>query len=125
MSSSGTTASSSRPKVFVLYTGGTIGCAGSPLAPLKAGAFAAMVAAQPGFSVVSNEARTVALDVNASDEEDVAIDVTMDAIEPAIDSSSMTPGEWADIAQRILKNYAGYDGIVVLHGTDTMAVSFK
>lgn len=38
-----------------------------------------------------------------------------------IDSSAMNPGHWADIARVIEENYDGYDGYVVLHGTDTMA----
>jgi L-asparaginase len=33
----------------------------------------------------------------------------------------MTPEDWVTIALRILDNYNGYNGFVVLHGTDTMA----
>lgn len=38
-----------------------------------------------------------------------------------IDSSSITPGDWSNIAHAIEENYDRYDGFVVLHGTDTMA----
>lgn len=38
-----------------------------------------------------------------------------------IDSSDMSPQQWADIAEVIAANYNDYDGFVVLHGTDTMA----
>ncbi len=44
--------------------------------------------------------------------------VTLDNI---IDSSNMTPAQWADIAAIIEREYDNYDGFVVLHGTDTMA----
>lgn len=38
-----------------------------------------------------------------------------------IDSSDMGPEGWSEIAMAIAANYDGYDGFVVLHGTDTMA----
>lgn len=41
--------------------------------------------------------------------------------ETPIDSSSMAPEHWAQIAQVIEKHYNDFDGFVVLHGTDTMA----
>jgi len=113
-----------RPKVYCLYTGGTIGCAGNPLSPLTADAFAELVASQPGFTLTTtkeDESVALALDVNVNDEEEVSIDVVMDDIKPAIDSSSMSPSDWVLITQRIIKNYGKYTGIVVLHGTDTMA----
>lgn len=119
---------SGRPRVYVLYTGGTIGCAGSPLTPLSAPKFAQLVAEQPGFTLnndnTKKENSTLTLEVNVSDEEEVTIDVVLDDIKPAIDSSSMTPDDWVIIANRILEQFTQpneYTGIVVLHGTDTMA----
>ncbi len=38
-----------------------------------------------------------------------------------LDSSNIRPAEWQLIAQGIFDHRAGYDGIVVSHGTDTMA----
>lgn len=38
-----------------------------------------------------------------------------------LDSSNIRPTEWQLIAQGIFENRRGYDGIVVSHGTDTMA----
>jgi L-asparaginase len=38
-----------------------------------------------------------------------------------LDSSNIRPAEWQTIAQGIYDNRAGFDGIVVSHGTDTMA----
>ena len=38
-----------------------------------------------------------------------------------LDSSNIQPKEWQFIARHIFENRAGFDGIVVSHGTDTMA----
>ena len=38
-----------------------------------------------------------------------------------LDSSNITPEEWQLIAREIFENRKGFDGIVVSHGTDTMA----
>ena len=38
-----------------------------------------------------------------------------------LDSSNICPREWQLIARQIFENRAGFDGIVVSHGTDTMA----
>jgi L-asparaginase len=38
-----------------------------------------------------------------------------------IDSSNMHPGIWIDLAKTIENNYSGYDGFVILHGSDTMS----
>ena len=35
----------------------------------------------------------------------------------------MSPNDWVVIANAIQEKYSEYDGIVVLHGTDTMAYS--
>jgi len=41
--------------------------------------------------------------------------------DPLLDSSNMTPVDWARIAHDLAAHYDEYDGFVVLHGTDTMA----
>ncbi len=38
-----------------------------------------------------------------------------------LDSSNIRPEEWKSIATHIFENRAGFDGIVISHGTDTMA----
>ncbi|WP_148716357.1 asparaginase [Chitinolyticbacter meiyuanensis] len=38
-----------------------------------------------------------------------------------LDSSSMTPADWVRIAQDVAESAEGYDGFLVLHGTDTLA----
>jgi L-asparaginase len=40
-----------------------------------------------------------------------------------LDSSNIQPEEWNVIATSIYENMANYDGIIVTHGTDTMAYS--
>lgn len=42
-------------------------------------------------------------------------------MDPLLDSSDMTVTEWNAIGKKIYDNYYGYDGFVILHGTDTMA----
>jgi len=39
----------------------------------------------------------------------------------SMDSSNMQPEEWKLLAETIYEEYLKYDGIVVIHGTDTMA----
>ena len=38
-----------------------------------------------------------------------------------LDSSNMQPEEWSVIAQRVYERRKAYDGIVIIHGTDTLA----
>ena len=40
---------------------------------------------------------------------------------PQTDSSDMSPMRWTELSHCIADHYDGYDGFVVLHGTDTMA----
>ena len=50
-------------------------------------------------------------------------DIDSVQFDPPIDSSDIHPGFWIRIADIIEKDYAKYDGFVILHGTDTMAYS--
>ena len=92
-----------RPKILIIYTGGTIGMIENPvtrtLLPFD-------------FSHLMENVPKVKL-----------LDYDIDNIQfnPPIDSSNMNPTHWRDIAQAIERNYDKYDGFVVLHGTDTMA----
>ena len=38
-----------------------------------------------------------------------------------LDSSNMQPEEWSAIARRVYERRKEYDGIVIIHGTDTLA----
>lgn len=93
----------SKKKLLLIYTGGTIGMIRNP----KTGAL-----------------ETFNLDhlqkhVPEINEFDYVINNIQ--FEPPIDSSDMTPQLWAKIARIIDSNYDDYDGFVILHGTDTMA----
>ncbi|MEM8485232.1 MAG: asparaginase domain-containing protein [Bacteroidota bacterium] len=92
--------------IAILYTGGTIGCVGTPLTPLKTPdfetAFQSIV-----YPIVQSEYPHCKL--------------TFLPFEKVLDSTNLQPTDWCDMALQILPHYANYDGFVVLHGTDTMA----
>lgn len=90
-------------KVLLIYTGGTIGMGRN----MKTGAlepldFNHLVDALPEFSQIETK-----------------VDVYQFA--NPIDSSDITPKEWAQMVRIIRNSYEKYDGFVILHGTDTMA----
>jgi L-asparaginase len=93
-----------RKRVYIAYTGGTIGMARtrSGYAPTR-GSLQEQLAAMP-------ELRQTAMP-----------SYTIHEYEPLLDSSNMTPRDWVRIAHDIAANYERYDGFIVLHGTDTMA----
>jgi L-asparaginase len=99
------------PNVYILYTGGTIGCVssnGQPLAPMPGPQFAALVGSMPGLALHQVSGYP-------------GLTYTVGWTPQPLDSSNMTPADWVAIAQQLAQNYASYDGFVVLHGTDTMA----
>lgn len=89
--------------VLLIYTGGTIGMKTDP----ATGALAPF-----DFSQIERE-------VPELRKFNVSID--LHAFTPPIDSSNVQPEFWQALAYVIGKNYARYDGFVVLHGTDTMS----
>jgi L-asparaginase len=93
-----------RKRVFVAYTGGTIGMSRSRDGYLPApGSLQEQMASMPELRHESMP------------------DVTVHEYDPLLDSSNMTPAQWVKIANDIATHYDHYDGFVVLHGTDTMA----
>ena len=92
-----------RPKILIIYTGGTIGMIENPETH----------ALQPfDFThLMDNVPKVKKLD----------FDIDNIQFNPPIDSSNMDPTHWRDIALAIEERYYMYDGFVVLHGTDTMA----
>lgn len=86
--------------VQLIYSGGTIGCAGSPLAPLPAAGFRALwqrhVAARLGGAAFQWQ-----------------------WLDPPLDSSEMVPADWLRLARLVAA--AEEDAVLLLHGTDTMA----
>ena len=92
-------------KVLLIYTGGTVGMLPadganpeSPLAPAPWERLSGYISA-----------------LDTLDVEPVIYPM------PLIDSSNMNPGYWIDLARVIGDNYDGYEGFVILHGTDTMS----
>ncbi|PKO21507.1 MAG: hypothetical protein CVU38_14340 [Chloroflexi bacterium HGW-Chloroflexi-1] len=91
-------------RLYIAYTGGTIG-----MRPTADG-----YAPAPGFL-----AEQMAAMPELRDPRMPAYDIHEYA--PLLDSSNMTPRDWIRIGRDIVEHYAAYDGIIVLHGTDTMA----
>lgn len=94
-------------KIYVLYTGGTIGCVGKPLAPMDSASFTAAF-------------RHWIEPTIASQLPDVSIG-KYDFPDRPLHSAEIQPSDWLTIAQKIVANYNDYDAFLVLHGTDTMA----
>ena len=95
-----------RPRVCILYTGGTIGMRKTPDGYQPAPGY---LAAQ---MTVLNEFNSPSLP-----------EYEIVEFEPLLDSSNMRPEDWLKIARSVHQHYAAYDGFVVIHGTDTMAYS--
>lgn len=93
-----------RRRVFIAYTGGTIG----------------MSRSRDGYSPAPGYLQQQ-LDGMPELQHDSMPSVTIHEYEPLLDSSNMTPAEWVKIANDIAAHHDAYDGFVVLHGTDTMA----
>ena len=94
-------------KVFILYTGGTIGMA--PKDPDK-----------PGSPLVPKPLEEL-LKFAPSLGSEEGIEFGFEAFSPPLDSSDVGPDHWLEMAEHIHNVYDSYDGFVVLHGTDTMA----
>lgn len=95
-----------RKRVYVIYTGGTLGMQKTERGFVPAAGFLAS-ALQDMALLHSPEMPEFMLEEYA----------------PLLDSSDMQPSDWSRIATSIHQHYDDYDGFVVLHGTDTMAYS--
>ncbi len=92
-----------RPKIMIIYTGGTIGMIENPVThSLHPFDFTHLIDNVPKIKKLDYEINNI-------------------QFHPPIDSANMDPERWVEIARSIADNYADYDGFVVLHGTDTMA----
>ncbi len=93
-----------RKRIYIAYTGGTIGMRHSTQGYIPSPGFLGdTLAAMPEFQ-----------------RSEMPL-FTLHEYAPLIDSSNMTPADWQAIADDIGRHYHDYDGFVVLHGTDTMA----
>ncbi len=95
----------SRPKILIIYTGGTIGMIENPVTKgLQPFDFTHLIDNVPKIKMLDYDIKNIQFD-------------------PPIDSANMSVEHWRDIAHAIEDNYDAFDGFVVLHGTDTMAFS--
>jgi len=110
-------------KVYILYTGGTIGMAPKdsedPYSPLVIKPLSELMCSVPGL--VSSDNSPKHSTFNLKHESGNLIEVTGDSLKEPVDSAKMNPEHWCEIALKIRDVYHHYDGIVILHGTDTMA----
>ena len=96
---------SSKSKILLIYTGGTIGMKKDFVTgALRAFNFSKLLQRIPELKQLDCEIETI-------------------SFEKPIDSSNMNPEKWAKIATIIADNYFAFDGFVVLHGSDTMSYS--
>lgn len=94
-----------KPKVLIIYTGGTIGMIKDPeTGQLKSFDFNHIYKHVPEIHRLN-------------------VEITTFSFEEPIDSSEMNPLYWIQIAQTVFENYTLYNGFVILHGSDTMAFS--
>jgi len=93
-----------KKRIYIAYTGGTIGMMKSPNGYTPA----------PGFLEQSLKGMPEFYRPEMPE-------FTLCEYDPLMDSSDMTPADWQRIALDIQNNYDKYDGFVILHGTDTMA----
>lgn len=94
-----------KPKILLIYTGGTIGMIkDADTGALKAFDFDSILTRIPELRLLDCVIETI-------------------SFKEPIDSSNMNPKYWVDIALIIKENYNVFDGFVVLHGSDTMSYS--
>jgi L-asparaginase len=93
---------SRKPKILMLYTGGTIG----------------MILQENG-SYFPFSLENLLAQIPEIAKFDCSIDT--DSFDEPIDSSNMLPEHWQRIALRIKEDYGQYDAFLILHGSDTMA----
>jgi len=93
-----------KKKILIIYTGGTIG----------------MKRTEKGYAPVEGYLSEAISSIDDMKHDD-APSWELYEMSPLLDSSDITVKEWNKIASVIYESYEGYDGFVVLHGTDTMA----
>lgn len=93
-----------RRRIYIVYTGGTIGMRKSANGYVPT----------PGYL---NDLMAAMPELKHREMPEIKIH----AFDPLIDSANMGPEDWLKIANDIAGNYEAHDGFIVLHGTDTMA----
>ncbi len=97
-------------KLAILYSGGTLGCVGNPLAPLAGRDFrqAFTTHIEPILKNSHKDSVFAFLDFYPEDDK------------RTLDSTDLIADDWCQLADRILQNYENHDGFIILHGTDSM-----
>jgi L-asparaginase len=91
-------------KIYILYTGGTIGMGyddSKGLIPIKG--------------------KLTKLIENLKIKENLNIDYKIERTSPLIDSSNLNTSNWKTILEKLYENYNKYDSFIIIHGTDTLA----
>ena len=91
-----------KPKILVIYTGGTIGMIKSELGTYVPFSVDGLLGYVPQIY-------------------NLGADIVVESFEKPLDSAFIGPKQWITISKIITKNYDLVDGFVILHGTDTMA----
>lgn len=92
-----------KPKILLIYTGGTIGMVKDPeTGTLQAFDFDNLLKQIPELKLLDCNINTI-------------------AFQNPIDSSNMNPEYWIEIAEIVERSYDNFDGFVILHGSDTMS----
>ena len=93
----------SKPKVLIIYTGGTIGMINNAIT----GALETV-----DFNFIFDHVP----ELNR-----LNIEIDNVSIKNPVDSSDMDITHWRELANIVFENYNKYEGFLILHGTDTMA----
>lgn len=91
-------------KVYILYTGGTIGMLHDP----KKG----LVPVKGNLTKLIDKIKI---------REKLNIDYKIERTDPLIDSSNLRDSDWKAMLTKLYQNYDKYDSFIVIHGTDTLA----
>ncbi len=91
-------------RLLILYTGGTIGMRPSPAGYVPGEGFAERLAAQ--LAAHGGEALP---------------SYRLVEMAPAIDSANLEPPTWNRLVEVLARHWDDHDGVVILHGTDTLA----
>lgn len=93
-----------KKKIYILYTGGTIG----------------MVKTKDGYAPKKGFLEEKLKDITQNHKETIG-NYTIKEYTPLLDSSNISPKDWNTIAQDVMDVYDNYDAFIIIHGTDTMA----
>jgi L-asparaginase len=105
--------------VFIIYTGGTIGCLpkdeSDPMSPLVPRKLEQVMKWLPNYDETN---KNIFLGGVSNGK---WIRLGTYSWDSPIDSSNIAPPHWKKLARLIKANYNDWEGFVILHGTDTMA----